>query len=62
MTKLVYLSTNCSLNQVNFGDYGCEVVSCTKNLITCNTKNVYETYFIDNSGSDAGILLLFLIY
>ena len=55
-------SPNCSLNQVSFGDYECQVVSCSKTLLTCNTKNVYQTHNVDNSGSDPGKQSFLFIY
>lgn len=47
-----FKSTNCSLNQVKFGDYACEVKACTSNSITCQTKSAYTVYEIENSGRD----------
>ena len=45
-------STNCSLNQINFGDQSCNIKDCSSNWIKCQTSNAYSVYKIDNSASD----------
>lgn len=45
-------ATNCSLNIVKFGKVSCEIDSCTSTSLTCITKNAYDVYEIDNTGTD----------
>ena len=58
ISYLKLLSTNCSLNEVKFGDKICEIEECSYNLMTCRTPSGYYTHYIDNSGVDLGNLLL----